>query len=513
MVEIGETISKEQFNNLYSIGTTISGDEFNKKYGKTDTQSVLSSPLSIFTGVLKNMPKSTWDFASNIVKALNPISNIKNIVSNVGQIPSEVKGYMKESKRAGWSPTKAISEYHKTGGEVLYKGLVPKSTQQIINGDLEGAAETIVNDPVGQIAPYLLLAKYGFDKAGKGELFDKAIQTIASPVTKPTEWAVEKLVQAIGKTGTTLGGLTTGKGSTSIEEAYKRTPEYQRAIKGETTPKNVVDMAKGAIENIKEQRRNEYLKNLDEIPTKGKLDITEIKSELKNQLDRFRIVIDKKGNLDFSKSSIRNDSKAVGGIKTVYEDIMNWKDLSPRGIDSLKQGISQVFPSSASAKSFIATMEKVVGNNLKSQVPEYSKLTESYKEYSSLLNDLKGYSGENPNTIFTKLTSSIRGNNALKEQLIQELQAQGKKNIMGSIAGIQMKQWESGYIRSITAGGFAMAGGFQLSDLLILASTSPRIVSNFLGVLGMTNAQTSKFLNILNGYRDFYGLGIIKQKD
>ena len=508
ITKIGETISSEEFNKKYGVGTTISAEEFNKKYEMNTSipdQELITSKIGIMAKTLKSMPASTWNFAKRVITALNPLTTFKTI----SQIPTEFKGLQKE---AGGTK-KALELTTKEIPSTLYKGLVPKATQQIIKGDYIGAANTIATDPVGEILPYLMLAKYGFDKMGKGAEFDKAIQTIASPITKPTSFVAQKIGQFIGKTGATTLGLTTGKGITSIEEAYKRSPEYQASIKGKTTPQGVVDIAKDAIENIKEQRRIEYVSKLEQIPTKGNLDFSDIQAQLNTQLKRFRIGIDEKGRLDFSKSSIRNDGAAVNDITTIYEDISGWKDFSPRGLDVLKQGISDLYSPTARSRAFVEATQKVISDTLKSQVPEYSKLTESYKQYSDLLDEMKGLSlggKANLDTIFSKLTSAIKGNNAMKQALIQELQTQGQKNIMGAIAGIEMKQWTGGRLTTGAALGNIPYAGFQISDLLVLASTSPRIVSAFVSALGFTTTQISKFSNLLNTYRDLYGIGIPK---
>lgn len=65
-----------------------------------------------------------------------------------------------------------------------YKALVPQSAQQVISGDYTGAGNTIENDPVGQVLPYLLLGREAAYKVSPeaGAAFDSAITKTAAPV-------------------------------------------------------------------------------------------------------------------------------------------------------------------------------------------------------------------------------------------------------------------------------------------------------------------------------------------
>jgi len=459
---------------------------------------------------ITSMPRSTYDFAKNIVKALNPLTTIKALQGageQLGYAREEMGSWGKVAKE-GVKSALGIGTY-----ESPLKGVIPKSIWQMSEGKLTEAANTIANDPVGQIGPPLLLAKYAFDKAGMGAQFDKAMQIIAKPVTVPAKFIGQKIVGAIGAIGANTLGVTTGVGKGAIKEAYQGSPEFKAGLKGQTTAENVVDMAKNAIETIKENRRTEYVSQLKKMPQTGNITLDPIIETLNKQLSRFRIGVTEDGKLDFSSSALRNDTAAINDITTIFEDVTNWKDVSPKGIDALKQGIKDLYSPTTRSSAFVESMQKVVGDTLKQKVPEYTKLMKNYEEASDLLSDLKGLSlggKANPDTIFSKLTTALKGNNEMKNALLAELEAQGQKNISGAIAGVKMKPSVSGVVRTSLAGGVASIGGFQPSDLLIMASTSPRIIAEFVGVLGLTATKTSSFLKMLDTMRDFYGIGIPK---
>src|SRR3990167_5424270 len=94
--QIGEVVSKEQFNQLYPAGTTITKKAFQQKYGEAEiipekTAAQLSAERfkptfpaaeeeTLLTAPLKtvgNIPSSAFQFAKGIVNFLNPLTTIK----------------------------------------------------------------------------------------------------------------------------------------------------------------------------------------------------------------------------------------------------------------------------------------------------------------------------------------------------------------------------------------------------------------------------------------------------
>ncbi|MFH1827715.1 MAG: hypothetical protein ABH824_00475 [Nanoarchaeota archaeon] len=477
-------------------GEIISDAEFNKINNQEDVD---LSPLGITLKTLGSMPSSTFNYAKRILTAFNPLNTIKNL----SQIPGEFQALKRESG----GTSKAIKATAKEIPSTLYKGVIPKFVQEIQKGDFEKAGLTIANDPVGQIAPLILTAKWAADKAGMTSQFDKAMSTIASPVTKPLEFAAQKTGQLASSLGSKGLEFTTGKGEQMIKEAYNRNPEFTEALKGRTTPTSIIDKAQDAISRISEKRGKQYETDLANLPKTGKLNFSSIQNKLNTQLEKFGIGVDKNGKLNFSKSPIRNDSSAVRDIKTVFEDISSQTDLSPTGLDILKKNLDILYSPTSRARAFVQAIRDEVNTTIKTQVPEYAEMTGKYTQTSELLKDMKALSlsgKSNPDTIMNKLISAMKSDNEVKTELFNILQKEGESNLASSVAGLEMKNW----LPSSFIGKSALASipffGLTPSDFLILAITSPKIVAEFVGLLGMTAKQTFNFTSMMENYKNVF---------
>jgi hypothetical protein len=460
---------------------------------------------------LGNIPGSAWNFGKALVQMFNPIHTFQTL----SQIPGEFRALVKES-----GGTEQALKY--TAPELLpttYKLLTPKFIQQAVKGDANGSLQTITEDPVGQIAPILLLARGAAEKLGRGAEFDSMMTTIAKPVTVPAKYIG-------GKISAGVKGLVSGAGGESITTAYGagktglRGTEFTKAMRGETQPGDIIDMANAAADTIAAQKEAQYVSQLTKIqqasPKLGELDTTKIYDELNAQLGNFKIGVKKDGTLNFESSPIRNQPSAVADIKTAYEDITRWTDNSAVGLDSLKRELGQIYSQSADSRAFITRVKNAVGDTLKDNVPGYEAMMSDYQKASGFQGELKSLSiggKANADTILRKLTSAMRQNNEIRLQILDELQKQSSLDIKQALAGYQ---FSSLVPRGIIGKGIDVGILFNMFSnprfLFGLLTTSPRVVGEFFNTLGFTQAKTASILKMLDEMRVFYALGTTQQE-
>lgn len=174
------------------------------------------SVLSTVGKTLGNLPGSAFNFVKGAINTLNPLtiaSNIGKIGQGLGQIsqmPGGIGGYIKQLP----------------GGlaSAAYQTLVPQAGRDVISGignlatgntnaagtNFESAQRNVVNDPFGQVAPFVLGAQglaEGLDKVGATEnasgAVDNAISKTGQLVTKPIGAVAGKVA---GFAGDVLGG-------------------------------------------------------------------------------------------------------------------------------------------------------------------------------------------------------------------------------------------------------------------------------------------------------------------
>lgn len=107
------------------------------------------TPLESGMKTAGNLIPSAWNFAKGILSTINPINTVKNLA----QIPGEAMGLINDKGSAG----------SKLGNlaQGAYESVVPEAGRALVSGNLPQAQQAITNDPVGQIAPFLLAAEGG----------------------------------------------------------------------------------------------------------------------------------------------------------------------------------------------------------------------------------------------------------------------------------------------------------------------------------------------------------------
>ena len=122
-----------------------------EKYGATFASKSEGTPLGEAARTVGNIPKSGFNFAKGMLDIINPVSTfgkIKEIVKGTKEFAQEQGGY-----------GKALGLVAKELPGTAYESMVPEAARSLIKGDIDTARRAIVNDPFGQIAPFVLGAK------------------------------------------------------------------------------------------------------------------------------------------------------------------------------------------------------------------------------------------------------------------------------------------------------------------------------------------------------------------
>ncbi len=181
--------------NVIKSADQLSAERFKPTFPSTSDESMLGGAAK----VVGNIPSSAIQFGKSLFEFFNPVNTAKTLYQ-YGK--SAV-----ESAKAGENVS-AIDVLKEVPTET-YKAVVPTFLQNLFAGDTEEAKRTIENDPVGQIAPLIILAKMGAEKAGKGAEFDAAMTKLSKPITKP----ISMLKGSIGNILAQGSGIATGAGA------------------------------------------------------------------------------------------------------------------------------------------------------------------------------------------------------------------------------------------------------------------------------------------------------------
>jgi hypothetical protein len=503
-------------------------DDFKKKYDTSPISTAITTPsdqignplfpaksdegvLTTATKTIGNIPSSAVGFAKNLFDFFNPL----NTLEKVSQIPSEAKKLTEEA--GGIIP--AAKAFTKELPKATYETLVPSFMKNLFSGKIDEARKDVENDPVGQIAPLIMLGRGMAEKMGKVVEFDNAISTVAKPITKP----IGILKKGVGEATSQALGVSTGAGASSIKEVFgaakegnKALTDLTKAMRGEIRPEDIIQNAQDIVQTIKDNRRTSYISDLKKIgEDKTTHDISPVITELNKQLNNFGltdelgVVKEKNGILDFSRSSVAKTASARTDIQGVYETIKDWGtkagDRTGIGLDLLKKQLDDFYSPSSQARSFVQAVKNKVSGILNKEVSGYKEMVSKYGETSNLLDEIKSATGvgtkAKSDTIFTKITTAMKRDNQFRLDVLKEMEMVDK-TLMNKIAGANLSSWMPqglvGRFADFGAVVSALYGVVNPRYIPMMLMTSPRIVGEFLRTSGMATNKISTIINYLN---------------
>lgn len=300
------------------------------------------------------------------------------------------------------------------------------------------------------------------------------------------------IAQAAGRGVASLLGNTTGVGSDAIKQAFQAgkaggtsAKQFAEALRGKSEMTDVLDMAKGNLAAMGQQRAAAYREGMADISAdKTILDFNGVNKALKNAYDTVTY-----------KGQIKN-ARAADALQKINDEIANWKSLNPaeyhtpEGIDALKQSIGGIMESIPYEEK---TARKVAGdiyNSLKTEInkqaptyagvmKDYSSATEQIGEIERALSLGKKASAD---TAMRKLQSLMRNNvntnYGNRQDLARALEQAGGQEIMPSIAGQALSSATPRGLQGLGATGLGGYGVMTMNPAVVplLAVQSPRLM-------------------------------------
>lgn len=515
-------LTEEQIKKALEMGVSQEQiDSFISK-GKVETRRKAPFPAKVGEvskepfRLLGNLPSSAFNFVRDFITG---IAKTPGVV--LKKIPEEFKGLVKETGGVG----EALKAAAKELPGAVATTLIPESARELFKGNTERAEQLIVEDPVREIMPWVILGRMSAAAKGKTAQFDAAIRETARPVINTAKIPAGVVVKTVGRGLSSAGGVLTGTGRIPLEEAFKAGREtgsiglfketpFSQALRGRKEPLAIIREATDAVEILKNKRGDAYRTKLEKIAAEQKksLDISDLFKKRDEMMKKFNIKIDADGKLDFSRSPIGRPN-AVKDVKGVIELLRDWGkrkgDRTPIALDILKRKLDDFYSDSSQARAFVVEIKSTLRNILEKEVKGYKEMTSQYQKMSDLLDEMKnglslgGRAGAD--TILRRLSSAMRQDNELRNYLLNQLENLSGIELTQQISGLALSELTAkGLVgRNLQIGvGFSVFAGLLTPKVLIsLIFTSPRVVGEFLQALGATTTQVERFLNALNELR------------
>lgn len=514
---IAEASSNEQTVTAGEQADIASKEKYRSTFGSKAGQGGTAAGEALRT--VGNMPSSAFGFVKGALDILNPVST----VNKIKEIISGTKEFAKEQGGFG----KAIGGIAKELPKTTYETLIPEAARKIVSGDLEEAQRAIVNDPVGQILPFIVAAKGGAkvaDTAATKSAMAKYARepftqkTIPKPVTKYSEGfdrAVTKTAETVTKPIKSAFGKVGQARDYAVGQATGLNPETIKTIK--ETPKAFSKKAMADIDRniIGRQVQSQLAKLAEEKISTGK-EYQPIRQSGKIVNvdptfwdDTFKETTGleiKKGQLSPTTTSKLRDAGDIKALQKVYEF---WKPKFKEGKITTEEYLNMREDLARAAK-----FEKDLGKRkdvdvlagqiraklnqaYRPQIDGLAKLDESMSsqiaEYKELTKGLVDKNGNVTDAGLSKIANLSKNKPNLAIQLERILPGITKQvKVLQAIADIERASGikVGTYGRAALTGG-AFVGGGPISAVITAILTSPEMAVPLLRQYGLIKNATA----------------------
>jgi hypothetical protein len=349
-------------------------------------------------------------------------------------------------------------------------------------GGIEAIKRTIATDPFGAAADLATLLTAGGATGIRGAgAVGRAIDPL-NVITKPIGAAGRYVVEPIASN--TLGMLT-GSGEAAVRQAARAgmegSQEFTSQMRGQGDIAQAVDMAKNALNKIRDERSTAYREGM--IPVKSDKAILDYKP-IYSALDDAQKFARKEGEI-VNEAADAVLAKMRDRVDAFYTN-PNIRG-TPEDFDALKQSLGEVYSETRAgtkARSAADEIYNATKNQISKQAPTYAGVMDDYSKASKELSELTStFSlGERASTDTTlrKLQSIMRNNvntNYGQRAKLMDILARYEPELPNVIAGQSMSSaTPRGLARLGSGAGGLVAATMNPLALPLLAATSPRLV-------------------------------------
>lgn len=530
---IGQTLSPEDFKKRYGVPSAkqvLSADEFRQKYNYTEPISDPATPKKSFFQKLANAATGTGRFLG-VEKFGQGVStlfdkNTQQTVSDVNQQEADSQQSLINAMQKETDPVKKqrLADTLKNLYGVDYKATTSgdlNAGYDLSNREFLGSALNVATTVVGSAS---LPGKVPIGNKILGTGLSKGAPVAKSVLGKTVEGAVLGYASDVGQKananqdgvfkpgfGTVTGaalpivtkalgslvkstlGQTTGVKKTVIDRAVKNPTEVNNAIRefsDEGSKQRLVVKVKNAFSDYLAGRNKEFGDTLSTMTAKAPISKDVVSKSFAKEVNSFGGQI-KNGSLTFGDTALSNAEQSH--LKNVWKVVKSWKDVTPQGLDTLRQRIGSEMDNFSIANNgrnsvVLGNIKKSLTNALKTNIDGYGQALSTYSEKTRLVKDLaKELNTSNNAKSSTQLNSVMKlfkKDPSVIENLTKIMGEDEANKLLNEVAGATLSDWlPSGMTRQIIEGNLTLAGlyGLVTGGISIpafvggIASTSPKV--------------------------------------
>lgn len=305
-----------------------------------------------------------------------------------------------------------------------------------------------------------------------------------------------EVLKGAGLVGRKALGFTTGTGD-AVDNAFnagkKKSPVFLDNMRGNIPQSEVVGYARNRIDEFRNIRNNDYLREMAKIGKKENVDLQSI-------LDEFYKI---KSNVGGGKYYLADNatkkfiSEAEQKIKAFAKD----NKRTVKDFDDLKQSLFDIYVKSdaKAAQRIQSNLYNAVKKSIQDQAPEYAKIMKDYQTASEQLKEFekalslgnKTSPAQSLKKMQSALRNDVRSGYGNGKNILKKLDESGAlvDALSGQALNTALPRGASGQLSGILGlGGYLVNPAAALSAI----STSPRVM----GELNYGLGALSRYLNL-----------------
>lgn len=369
---------------------------------------------------------------------------------------------------------------------------------------LGSAAQTALNVVGAGASAKTLIGKtiegaalgYGFDKAQQAT--DNKPMTFAPGVGTLTGALLPLATKLIGTALKRVLGTTTGVGNKVLDRTVKNPDEVfqnMRIYNTDESKMGLVQRAKEAIGSFIEGRNTEFGSAVKGMKSSSAISKSVITDAFANEVDKFGGQV-KNGVLEFGDTSLNTGEQKA--ISDVWGVIKSWKDVTPSGLDTLRQRIGNEmdnfkFAGNGRESVVLGNVKKALTNAMTSNIEGYGKTLSTYGEKTrlakELVSELNQKGNAKPSTQLNSILKLFKKDPSVIKNLTKVMGEEQANKFLNQISGAVLsdllpssvkQQWLEGtlgasQILSVLAGTLKVGTALKTGGAT-LATFSPKIV-------------------------------------
>lgn len=478
---------------------------------------------------VKNLPSSAANLVSNTAHPfLHPIQTAESFYDIGKGLVSKAAGAMGASQ----DPTqKAKAEASANAVGQFFKNRY---------GSMDNLKNTLATDPAGVLADVSTILTLGGSAAERapgivgdiGEAVSKAGQA-TNPLVAATKYglapAAKYVAAPIVKTAL---GTSTGAGPRALQTAVQAGQEgsqpFLQNMRGETDPTKVVDMARSALGQMRNERAQAYQAGMGSIADKSATDSAAYRAQMAaraedtgvtspNSADPSVLSFDPVDTALAKTNKVKNfqgvdiDPETADTREKVSGIISDWKNMDPEtfhtpvGFDALKQRLGNLMrslPYGSPERIVAQNGYNAVRSSIVDQAPEYAKVMKDYEKASDQIDDVEKTLSLKPttsaDTTLRKLQSIMRNDvssNYGARAKLGDVLAQYEPDLPKVLAGQTLSSAAPRGLSKLIAGGAGLGVLAHPYLAAALPFTSPRLVGETAYGLGAAGRGAGMIAN------------------